>query len=65
MDANTIVTIVGSLGFPIVCCLFMFYFISSSLKEFQKRTEENTESINKLITLVETIIRKDIDGDGK
>ena len=27
MDANTIIHLVGSLGFPIVCCIGLGYFI--------------------------------------
>lgn len=61
MDANIIISLVGSLGFPIVCALICFWFINSTMKDLQKRTEENTESLKKLITLVESIIRKEID----
>lgn len=61
MDANLIVSVIGSLGFPIVCAGVCFWFINGTMKDLQKRTEENTESLNKLITLVETIIRKEID----
>lgn len=61
MDYNIIIQLVGSLGFPIVCAGVCFWFINSTMKDLQKRTEENTESLNKLITLVEAIIRKEID----
>lgn len=61
MDANLLVSVIGSLGFPIVCTGVCFWLINGTMKDLQKRTEENTESLNKLITLVETIIRKEID----
>ena len=63
MDANIIINLVGSLGFPIICALICFNFINTTMKDLQKRTEENTESLKKLITLVETIIRKEIDNE--
>ena len=60
MATNDIVSIVGSLGFPIVCCGACFWFINQTMKDLNKRTEENTASLNKLITLVETLLRKEI-----
>lgn len=63
MDANIIISLVGSLGFPIICALICFWFINTTMKELQTRTEENTESLKKLITLVETIIRRELDND--
>lgn len=61
MSATDIGQLISSCGFPIVACGFLAYYISNVLKDLQKRTEENTASINKLITLVETIIRREVD----
>lgn len=61
MQAQEIANLISSCGFPIVACGFLAYYISNALKDLQKRTEENTQAINKLITLVETIIRKEVD----
>ena len=33
MDVNDIVTLIGSLGFPIVACVGMFYLYNRTLKD--------------------------------
>ena len=42
MDYNTIVTLVGSLGFPIVACIGLFWMINTTMKEFKETVAENT-----------------------
>lgn len=61
MQVNEIANLISSCGFPIVACGFLAYYISNALKDLQKRTEENTQAINKLVTLCESLIRKEID----
>lgn len=34
MNVNDIVSIIGSLGFPIVACVGMFYLYNRTLKDF-------------------------------
>lgn len=34
MDVNDIVALIGSLGFPIVACVGMFYLYNRTLKDF-------------------------------
>ena len=34
MNVNDIVTLIGSLGFPIVACVGMFYLYTHTLKDF-------------------------------
>jgi hypothetical protein len=34
MNVNDIVTLIGSLGFPIVACVGMFYLYNRTLKNF-------------------------------
>ena len=34
MNINDIVTLIGSLGFPIVACVGMFYLYNRTLKDF-------------------------------
>ena len=31
-----IVSLIGSLGFPIVCCVFLWKYINETMKEFTK-----------------------------
>lgn len=45
---ETIVSLIGSLGFPIVCCVFMWKYINTTMKDFTKTIEENTKMLNKL-----------------
>lgn len=51
MDTNSIVTLVGSLGFPICACLFLGYFIVKELKEIR---ESHKQEIDQLRTCIES-----------
>lgn len=57
MDVNGIVTLVGSLGFPIVCCGILFWYVkyqtdlntketASMRKEHQDEISKVTEALN-------------------
>lgn len=75
MDANVIITMVGSLGFPIVACIFMAIFFNKvnenyrqDIKELSTNHKEEmnkvTEAINNNNSLLERILdRLDKDGD--
>lgn len=43
-----IVSTVGSLGFPIVCCIFMAKYINSTMKEFTSTMNENTKMLTRM-----------------
>lgn len=45
---NTIISAIGSLGFPIVCCWFLWKYINETMKEFTKTMEENTKAFNRM-----------------
>lgn len=63
MDYNTIVTLVGSLGFPIAACIALFWMINTTMKEFKETVAENTKAMTELVTTVKAIsIRSDEDG---
>lgn len=49
MDANTIQTLISSLGFPIVCVLFLGWFI---WKIWTKQQEQNEKREDKLYSVV-------------
>lgn len=53
MDVNAIVSIVSSVGFPIVCCFGMAYYINTTLKELIKVMNEHTVVIEKLTTIID------------
>lgn len=40
MDAQTITTIISSLGFPIFCCLALGWWIKSTTESFNKQLDE-------------------------
>lgn len=57
MDVNDIVTLIGSLGFPIVACVGMFYLYNRTLKDFTStlngiasEIKELREELKELIT---------------
>lgn len=57
MNANDIVTLIGSLGFPIVACVGMFYLYNRSLEDFTAtlsgivtQIKELREDIRELVT---------------
>lgn len=52
MDVNTISTLIGSLGFPIICCCGMAYYINTTMKEFTKTMRDNTVAMERLIALL-------------
>lgn len=52
MNVNDIVTLIGSLGFPIVACVGMFYLYNRTLKEF-------TTTLNDIVTQIKEL-REDI-----
>ena len=51
MDVNIIemiTTMIGSLGFPIVCCYFLWKYINTTMQEFTNTMNENTKMLNKI-----------------
>lgn len=72
MNANAIASLVGSLGFPIVCCGALFWYQNKTMKEFSEKIEKgvkelsqsisrNTDATTKLVTTVELLTK--IGGD--
>lgn len=59
MDVNSIVSVVSAVGFPIVCCFGMAYYINTTLKELTKVMNEHTIAIEKLTTIID----KHVDGE--
>lgn len=72
MDISQIASLVGSLGFPIVCCGALFWYnnklisdfttkIDNSLSDLSKSITDNTTATTKLVTTVELLTK--IGGD--
>ena len=53
MELETVVSLVSSVGFPIVCCFFMWRYINTTLKDFTNTMNENTKMISKLCDRLE------------
>lgn len=48
MDANSIMQVVGSVGFPIVCCIYLITTMQQELKDLRETISNNTLVIQKL-----------------
>lgn len=48
MNVNDIVTLIGSLGFPIVACGGMFYLYNRTIKEFTSTLNDIASEIKEL-----------------
>lgn len=68
MDPNALASLVGSLGFPIVCCGALFWYqnktmkefsdkIETNLKELSKSIQDSTDATSKLVTTVELLTK--------
>lgn len=52
MDVTTIVSLIGSVGFPIVACVAMAIFIATSFNDFNTLIERNNLLSEELISLI-------------
>lgn len=59
MDIGQIVTVVGSVGFPIVACCGMAWFIATTFNDFNDLMTKNNVLTEELIGL----LRKGTDGE--
>lgn len=48
MDINALTTLISSIGFPIVACCAMGYYITRELHEMQENMQELTLTIREL-----------------
>lgn len=66
MDVQTIIQIISTLGFPIACCIALFWYINKTLKDFTKDIQQavdkltdsiskDTDATTKLVTTVELL----------
>lgn len=63
MDANTITTLISTLGFPIVACIYMAYLVkdmnekhANEMSSIKDALNANTSAIDKLETLINTLM---------
>lgn len=53
MDISSIVSVVGSVGFPIVACCGMGWFIATTFRDFNDLMTKNNVLTGELIALLE------------
>ena len=64
MDMNTLVQLIGSLGFPIAACIAMFWTLNKEREERIAEMQKFTEAINNN-TLALEALRGKLDRDGR
>lgn len=57
MDVNDIVALIGSLGFPIVACVGMFYLYNRTLKDFTSTLNSIASEIKELREELKELIK--------
>lgn len=57
MNVNDIVTLIGSLGFPIVACVGMFYLYNRTLKNFTSTLNDIASEIKELREELKELIK--------
>ena len=58
MDANSIVTLIGSLGFPICACLGMAWYVKYQMDVYNKQIKDVTEALNNNTLVIQTLVEK-------
>lgn len=46
MDVNTFMQAVGSLGFPVVCCAVLFYYLNKERESHAEEVKAMTQALN-------------------
>lgn len=57
MDVNDVVALIGSLGFPIVACVGMFYLYNRTLKDFTSTLNDIAIEIKELREELKELIK--------
>lgn len=58
MDVTTVTTMIGSLGFPIVACIYMAYINNEQNKRHEAESHEMATAINELKIAITTLTEK-------
>ena len=64
MDANGIISLISNVGFPVVVCVALFYYMEKQNERHQNETDKlnetvqsNTKVLTELCTLIKTLIK--------
>lgn len=61
MDANTIITLISSVGFPIVACVGLFYLYDKTIKDLTITLSKIDATLNGVAKSIEALIAKEDD----
>lgn len=66
MDLSSIVSVIGSLGFPIAACVAMFYYMTKITEAHKEEVAKITEALNNnTIALTRLESKIGVSHDGK
>lgn len=52
MDLDMIISLIGSVGFPVVACAAMAWFYATQFKDFQSMVQKNNLLTEELVALL-------------
>ena len=58
MDAGTISSLIGSLGFPIAACIYMAYVNAKQTEAHKEELAKMTEAVNELKVAITSVVDK-------
>lgn len=64
MSLDTVVSLISTVGFPICCCIALFYYMTKQREEHKEEVEKMTEALNNnTIALKKLEIKLGVDED--
>ena len=64
MEVNDIISLVSNVGFPVVVCIALFFYMEKQNEHHQNETDKlnetvqsNTKVLTELCTLIKTIVK--------
>lgn len=58
MDFNTIVDFISKLGFPIACCIAMFFMMDKEREAHKEEMQKVTDAVNNNTLVLQKLIDK-------
>lgn len=52
---ETVVSLISTVGFPIVCVIFLWRYVNSTMKEFTTTMHENTMMLQKVYDKLDSL----------
>ena len=56
MDVQTVTSLIGSLGFPIMCCIALFWYMTKSQAQHKEEMDKMSEAINNNTNVMNQLI---------